>query len=369
MQVLITGADGFIGQNLVAWLETHADFELLLFTRKNCPDDLKRFALKADSVVHLAGINRPINDSEFVEGNIEFTQKLCNALTISGNNVPVIYSSSIQVGADTPYGKSKRTAELILEEYSLKTGSDLFIYRLTNVFGKWCRPNYNSVVATFCHNIANELPIKINNPKAELNLVYIDDVVKDFLSVLKREKKSGFVDVSPVYKISLEDLSDQIHKFAENRETLITEPVGHGLIRALYATYLSYIKPARFSYPLERHGDERGIFVEVLKTKDSGQFSYFTADPGVTRGGHYHHTKSEKFLVVSGQAQFRFQNVVTGEKLVIDVNDDESEVVETIPGWAHDITNTGDSKMVVLLWANEIFTPEKPDTFAFGLIE
>ncbi len=369
MQVLVTGADGFMGRNLICRLKEIDGIETSKFTRENNLEQLKEIAPKADWVVHLAGINRPENDVEFVHGNVNLTETLCDALTTSPKKIPIVYSSSIQAENDSPYGKSKRAAEKVIETYGAKTGSDVYLYRFTNVFGKWGRPEYNSVVATFCHNIANGLPITINDPKTKLSLVYIDDVVNDIITVLRGKKTPGFCEISPVYQTSLGQLADQVRRFADSRKNLTTQAVGKGFVRALYATYLSYLKPDTFRYPLEKHGDDRGDFVEVLKTQDSGQFSYFTAHPGVTRGGHYHHTKNEKFLVVKGQAMFRFENIETGEKKTVNVTQQHPEVIETIPGWAHDITNTGDTLMVVLLWANEIFDQGNPDTYSFRMGE
>ncbi len=238
---------------------------------------------------------------------------------------------------------------------------------MTPVFGKCCKPNYNSVVATFCHNIANNLTIQINDPNVSLNLVYIDDVIKEFISILTKSKQSGKAEINPVYSIKLGDLAEQIRGFRDNREYLNIDRVGLGLTRCLYATYLSYQKPKNFAYDLIQNSDRRGSFVEVLKTIDSGQFSYFTSKPGETRGEHYHHTKNEKFLVVSGEAKFQFRNIITNEFYTVDTSDKKPQIVETIPGWAHDITNVGQSEMIVLLWANEIFDKENPDTYVYRI--
>ena len=239
------------------------------------------------------------------------------------------------------------------------------IYRLPNVFGKWCKPNYNSVVATFCHNIVNDLPITVNDSSAQLKLVYVDDVVNEFINRLSNivpGLSNGVVE--PVYSLTLGELAAQVEQFKACRSSLVVEHVGLGFIRALYATYVSYLPPNRFMYSLPKHGDERGVFVEMLKKKDSGQFSYFNAHPGVTRGGHYHHTKTEKFLVIKGSARFRFRHVLTNEVYAVDVNGEKPQIVETVPGWTHDITNTGNEEMMVMLWANEIFDRERPDTIA-----
>jgi len=277
----------------------------------------------------------------------------------------VVYTSSIQVERDNDYGTSKRAAEDALLDLNQSTGCPVYIYRLPNVFGKWARPNYNSAVASFCHNIARNLPVQINNPSAVIQLVHIDDVVASFISLLDgAAQATPFVDVEPVYQITVGELSEQLQRFKATRDNLITEPVGTGLTRALYSTYVSYLPPENFTYTVPQHGDERGVFVEMLKTPDAGQFSFFTAHPGVTRGGHYHHSKTEKFLVIKGEACFRFRHMLTGEFYELRTVGDKPEIVETVPGWTHDITNEGDSELVCLLWANEIFDRERPDTFA-----
>ena len=236
------------------------------------------------------------------------------------------------------------------------------------MFGKWCKPNYNSVVATFCHNISHDLPIQINDPDAQLNLVHIGDVVNSFMTVMsKLPKETLHIDIDAVYQITVGKLAEQLKLFKNSRETLVTEAVGDGFMRVLYATYISYISPDQFNYPLIKHEDPRGVFVEMLKTKDSGQFSFFTAHPGITRGGHYHHVKTEKFLVVKGKAEFRFRNILTSERYNVSTSSDTPHVVETTPCWSHDITNIGEDEMVVLLWANEIFDIEKPDTYYSSL--
>lgn len=363
MRILVTGANGFIGRNLTTRLGEDDDVEIVMFSRENSLDDLQKMIKRVDAVVHLAGTNRSENDSDFIEGNQKLTDFLCQSLSSTGRKIPVIFTSSIHADLDNPYGSSKHAAEEILKRYSKETGSKVYIYRLTNVFGKWCRPNYNSVVATFCYNIANDLPIHIHDPNTELDLVYIDDVVKEFINVLFACDKSSAPNVFPLYTIKLGELAEQLKTFHDSRNTLVIGEIGIGLTRALYATYISYLRPEFFSYELLTHGDKRGIFTEILKTEGSGQLSFFTAHPGVTRGGHYHHTKNEKFLVISGYAKFDFRHIVTGERHTIEVNSRSPEVVETVPGWTHSITNIGDSEMVVMLWANEIYDENNPDTY------
>jgi UDP-2-acetamido-2,6-beta-L-arabino-hexul-4-ose reductase len=365
MKVLVTGANGFVAKNLLVHLAERKDVEVVPFTRQNDLSELDTLVGEVDFVFHLAGVNRPQTEAEFAEGNVDLTKVLCEACSKTGRSIPILYSSSIQATLDNPYGKSKLEAEKEVEKYSEQNNVPSYIFRLPNVFGKWSKPNYNSVVATFCHNIGQELPIQINDPSHLVRLVYVDDVVKHFISVMEGAvQQNGFCEVAPVYEITVGELAEKILSYKAGRETLVTEPVGTGLDRALHSTYLSYLKPEQFFYPLIKHGDERGVFVEMLKTKDSGQFSFFTAYPGITRGGHYHHTKTEKFLVLKGNALFKFRNVVTDEYYELETNGDEPMVVETVPGWTHDITNVGDEEMIVMLWANEIFDRENPDTYA-----
>jgi len=365
MKVLITGANGFVGQNLIAHLNERKDIEILRFTREDSLSSLKDSVAQADWVFHLAGVNRPQNPKEFESGNRDLTQALCDALRATGQRMPIVYTSSIQAKLDNPYGVSKRAAEDVLLEFAAAHGSPVYLFRLPNVFGKWARPNYNSAVATFCYNIARDLPIQINNPDAEIRLVYIDDVVQRFFMLMDGEKPpTSFVDIKPQYCITVRKLAEQLYAFRDSRTSLITDPVGTGLVRALYSTYLSYVPPERFTYEIPKFGDPRGVFVEMLKTRDSGQFSFFTAHPGITRGGHYHHSKTEKFLVIKGKACFRFRHIVSGEFHECFTDGDKPEIVETVPGWTHDITNIGEDEMIVMLWANEIFDRAHPDTYA-----
>jgi len=366
MRVLITGSNGFIGKNLCVYLSELKDIEVIKYSRDNTESELDSLCSEVDFVIHLAGINRPENDSEFTTGNEMLTKSLCDSLSKTGRKIPIILSSSIQAVGNNLYGKSKLASEEAVEMYSKSTGSLVYIYRLPNVFGKWCKPNYNSAVSTFCYNILNDLDIKISDPNIELNLVYIDDVVKEFSSRLFSEKTAVKVDVKPIYKITLSELVETIKSF-RGTDLLTIGNVGVGLTRCLYSTYLSYKKPEMFSYDLLEHSDDRGVFVEILKTASSGQFSFFTAHPGITRGGHYHHSKNEKFLVVKGNATFKFRNIISNEAYEISTTGKTPEVVETIPGWAHDITNVGDDEMIVMLWANEIFDEKLPDTYTSRL--
>ena len=363
MRVLVTGAEGFIGKNLMLHLAERKDIEVVRFTREHSEEDLLSMLDGVQFVFHLAGINRPQNPDEFAIGNAGLSEQLAHVMLAAGCKAPIVYTSSIQVELDNPYGISKRDAEgalLALREH----GIPVSVFRLPNVFGKWAKPNYNSAVATFCHNIVNDLPIQINDPAAVVNLVYIDDVIEHFLMLLDAKRTGeAFETVQPVYQITVGELAEQLYRFRDSRQSLITERVGTGLVRALYSTYLSYVPKEHFTYEVAKHGDPRGVFVEMLKTPDAGQFSYFTAHPGITRGGHYHHTKTEKFLVIKGEASFKFRQMQTGEFYELKTTGEKPEVVETMPGWTHDITNIGDEEMIVMLWANEIFDREKPDTY------
>lgn len=364
MKILVTGANGFIGKNLVLRLREQVDTKVLTYVRGQGDADLFDLLTLADAVVHLAGENRPNDVQAFADVNTGLTERVCQGIKALGKTIPVLLASSVQAELDNPYGRSKLAAEEVVQALTAEHGNPVAIYRLPGVFGKWCKPNYNSVVATFCYNKARDLPVQINDANARVRLVYVDDVVNAMLSQLS----SGWVGVvrpliEPEYSITLGELSDQIDAFNNCRTTLISERVGTGLTRALYATYVSYFPADKFAYSVPAHGDARGVFVEMLKTPDSGQFSFFTAHPGISRGGHYHHTKTEKFLVIKGRARFGFRNILTNEVHHIETRGDKPQVVETVPGWTHDITNVGNDEMVVMLWANEIFDRAYPDTF------
>lgn len=375
MKVLITGARGFMGKNLQLHLAERKDVQVRCFTRDESVDQLPALLQGVDLVFHLAGVNRPQDPQEFASGNAELTQSLCRAVCTvaeaTGKKVPIIYTSSTQAERDSPYGHSKREAEGKLQAAAVSHGIPVHLFRLPNVFGKWCRPNYNSAVATFCHNIARDLPIQVNDPAAPVTLVYVDDVIERFVQLMDGADATvdadGFATVTPQYTTTVGELARQIQSFKDSRNTLMTDRVGTGLVRALYSTYVSYLPPDSFAYTVPQHGDARGVFVEMLKTPDAGQFSFFTAHAGITRGGHYHHSKTEKFLVIKGQARFKFRHMHTGETHELVTAGDKSEIVETVPGWTHDITNIGTEEMVVMLWANEVFDRARPDTFACPL--
>jgi UDP-2-acetamido-2,6-beta-L-arabino-hexul-4-ose reductase len=371
-RILVTGANGFIGKNLVLRLNELANITLSTFVRGDDIARLPQLVAQADAVVHLAGENRPTDEAAFSKVNAGLTSVLCDAIqrqcATTGRSVPLVLASSIQAERNNPYGRSKLAAEEAVKSLTQATGNPCVVFRLPGVFGKWCKPNYNSVVATFCHNLARDLPIQINDPDAAIKLVYVDDVVDAFLSALEASMP-GYTQaaVEPEYTITLREMAEKIRAFADCRTTLLTERVGTGLVRALYATYVSYLPTEKFSYELLKHADTRGVFVEMLKTFDSGQFSYFTAHPGVTRGGHFHNTKTEKFLVIKGKARFRFRHLLTNESVELRTSGATPQVVETIPGWAHEISNVGDDELIVMLWANEIFDKRQPDTFPHSI--
>lgn len=365
MKVLVTGANGFIGRNLVMRLAEQPGIEVLPVTRDTSAGEREQAASAAAFVFHLAGVNRPPAAADFAAGNVGVTQALCDVLARVGSRAPIVHASSRKAVDAGPYGASKLAAEQVLAEFSSRSGNPVAIFRLPNVFGKWSRPNYNSAVATFCHHIARGQPIDIHDPDARLDLAYIDDVVEAFLALLATPPAStGFFEVEPLYSSTVGELAATIRRFHEERMRIGIGRVGTGLERALYATYASFLPVPQFSYPLMKHEDHRGHFAEVLRTVDSGQVSLFTARPGVTRGGHYHHTKIEKFVIVAGEALFRFRDILTGDVLELRTDGATPTVVETIPGWAHEVINTGSGELVALLWANEVFDPDRPDTFA-----
>ena len=362
MRVLVTGAEGFLGKNLITRLD-EIGIEHVAYGRGS-GIDLRGAVAGVDMVFHLAGVNRPRDPSEFA-GNPHLTAQLCDALESAGVRSPVVYSSSTQANLANAYGASKLAAEEELRGFAARTGAPVCLYRLPNVFGKWSRPNYNSAVATFCHNIARGLPIQINDPSARVTLVYVDDVMESFID-LTRRAHAGVREfsVSPTYQVTVGELAEKIRALHDSRDTHVVENVGSGLLRALNATYLSFLPTNQFSYSLQAHTDPRGRFVEMMRTRDAGQFSFLTAHPGITRGSHYHHTKTERFLVVKGKARFRFRQLWTDERYELTTTADEPRVVETIPGWTHDITNVGDDEMIVMLWASENFDRLRPDTVA-----
>jgi UDP-2-acetamido-2,6-beta-L-arabino-hexul-4-ose reductase len=371
MRIVITGADGFIGKNLRIRLSELGHTEVTCITRSTPPDAWREALAIADCVFHLAGVNRPQDPGEFSTGNAGLTEHVCAALAAAGKRAILVLASSTQATLDNAYGSSKRAAEEAVRAYGAACGAPVHVFRLTNVFGKWARPNYNSAVATFCHNVAHGLPVTVNDPAAALHLVYVDDVVEAFVQCISLDGEPAaapspgeFAEARPVYATTVGEVAELLRRFADSRTTLLTPPVGTGLVRALYSTYVSYLTPDAFAYTVPRHADPRGVFVEMLKTPDCGQFSYFTAHPGITRGEHYHHSKTEKFLVIKGTAHFGFRHITSDEKHELVTRGEDARIVETVPGWTHNITNIGEDELIVMLWANEIFDRQRPDTIA-----
>lgn len=365
MKILVTGANGFIAKNLIAELKNQKYTDILEYSRDTEVSLLDSYCEECDFVFHLAGVNRPQNQEEFMEGNFGFTSTLLDSLKKHDNKAPVIISSSIQAALDNPYGKSKKAGEDLLFSYAKETGAKVLVYRFPNVFGKWCKPNYNSAVATFCNNIARDLPIQVNDPSVVMNLVYIDDVVEELIKAIdgKENWNGDFCEIPEVHTITLGEIVELIKSFKENRKTLNVPNMAISFEKKLYSTYISYLPMDQFSYPLKMNVDQRGSFTEIIRTIDRGQFSVNIAKPGITKGNHWHHTKNEKFLVVSGNGLIRFRKIDTEEIIEYYVSGDKMEVVDIPTGYTHNIINVGDTDLVTFMWANEAFDPEKPDTY------
>ena len=378
MNILVTGANGFVGRNLVSQLENIAsgkarnyaiageELHVLCYDVDSDPAALEEYCRRADFVFNLAGVNRPEDPSEFMKGNFGFASVLLDTLKKCGNTCPVMISSSTQAALDNPYGESKRAGEELLFEYGRETGAKVLVYRFPNVFGKWCRPNYNSAVATFCHNIAHGLPIRVNDPSVVMHLVYIDDVVDELIGALSGDehRAGAFCEVPVVHEITLGGIVDLLYSFRDMQQDLEVPDLGDAFAKKLYSTYLSYLPKERFCYPLKMNVDNRGSFTEIIRTPDRGQFSVNISKPGITKGEHWHHTKNEKFVVVSGHGLVQLRKIGTDEVINFEVCGEKMEVVEMIPGYTHNIINLSDTEdLVTFMWANEAFNPERPDTY------
>ena len=378
MNILVTGAGGFIGKNLVCALEnirdgkdrTHPEFtvdRLFLCTRQTTEAEMRQYCKDADFVFHLAGVNRPENQAEFMTGNRDFTAMLLAQLEEAGNSCPVMLSSSIQAALDNPYGESKRAGEQLLRDYGQRTGAKTLVYRFPNVFGKWCRPNYNSAVATFCFNRANDLPIHVNDRSTRLTLVYIDDVVQELIAALSgTEHRDGdFCCVPVTHSATLGEIVDLIELFRAQPKTMLMPEIPDGSFeKKLYSTFLSYLPKEKVAFPLKMNVDQRGNFTEVLKTANSGQFSVNISKPGITKGQHWHHTKWEFFIVVAGHGLIQERKIGTDEVIEFEVSGEKIEAVHMLPGYTHNIINLSETEdLVTLMWANELFDPQHPDTF------
>ncbi len=376
MKILITGANGFVGKNLIAQLSNirdkkannyslTSDLELLPYDIDTKPELLDIYTKECDFVFHLAGVNRPENPEEFMTGNFSFTSILMDKLKEHGNTAPVLITSSIQAALDNPYGLSKKAGEDLLFGYSEETGAKVLVYRLPNVFGKWCRPNYNSAVATFCNNIANGLDITVNDPSVNMQLVYIDDVVDEFIAALegKEHIEAQFCFIPTVHKVRLGEIVDLLYSFKNSRTTLSVPQLNNSFAKALYSAYLSYLPIEAFSYPLKMNVDDRGSFTEIIRTEDRGQFSVNISKPGITKGNHWHNTKNEKFVVVSGKALIQFRKIGSDEVIDYHVSGEKIEVVDIPIGYIHNIINEGEEDLITFMWCNECFDPNRPDTY------
>ena len=363
--ILVTGAAGFIGKHLCLALRRAGGVEVMEFDQDKSSDELPGLVARADFVIHLAGVNRPKETGEFASGNTGLTRILCDAVAADGRGTPIVMSSSIQATRDTPYGISKREAEEVLLAHNRKTGAPVFLYRLPNVFGKWSRPEYNTVVATFCHHISRGLPVVVNDRESPLSFVYIDDVANSLaaLALDSSSAESGYREVAPVHQISLGRLHDLILSFRDGREKFLLPDLGDPLVKALYSTYLSFLEPEDFARPVEMKTDDRGWLFELVKSPVAGQIFVSKTHPGITRGNHYHDTKVEKFCVIQGCGVIRFRNVLGSEVIDYRVDDRAIRVVDIPPGYTHSIENTGEEEMITLFWANEIFDPARPDTY------
>jgi UDP-2-acetamido-2,6-beta-L-arabino-hexul-4-ose reductase len=364
MRILVTGAKGFIGRNLVSELRHQKYLDIYEYDINSTVDDLEMYTRDCNFVFHLAGVNRPLDPKEFIEGNYGFTSELLDRLKRHNNKSPVMLASSIQALSSNPYGLSKKAGEDLLLNYSKETGARVCIYRFPNVFGKWCRPNYNSVIATFCHNIANGLEIKVNDPNVDLNLIYIDDLVQEIIKGLSGNENriDGICYVEPVFSVKLAKIVELLYSFRDSRINHFIPDVSTPFTNKLYATYLSYLPTSDFGYNLNMNADFRGSFTEFVKTIDKGQVSINISKPGIVKGNHWHHTKNEKFLVVSGQGVIRLRKIDESEVVEFVVSGSMMRVIDIPPGYTHNIENTGQSDMVTVIWASETYDPDRPDT-------
>ncbi len=361
MKVLITGSNGFIGKNLISHLQEIENIDLITYDIEDSFDKIENNINDIDFIFHLAGVNRPQNIEEFYEGNSDLTKKIVDL--IKDKNIPLLVSSSIQAEKENDYGKSKKLAE----DYIINNLSNYYIYRLHNVFGKWCKPNYNSVIATFCYNISHNLEININDKNANLELIYIDDIIYEFIRIMNKqvpdEKIGNYCYINPRYNVTLGYIVDKLNEFKESMNSIYVPATGNDFIKKLYATYVSYVDTDKTFVTAVKNVDERGSFIELMRTYECGQFSVSFSKPGIVRGNHYHHTKMERFIVIKGKAKISFSSVINDDKYSFIVDDSEIKIVTIPVGYTHNIENIGDGEMILAIWCNELFDKEHPDTY------
>lgn len=385
-KILVTGSNGFVGKNTVVALNETKKYEVITIDRQNSEEELRQATLKADFIVHLAGVNRPKEASEFYEGNGGLTEKIVNFLKNENKNTPILITSSTHAEVDNDYGKSKKQSEDALIKYSDECNAKVYIFRLPNLFGKWCKPNYNSAVTTFCYNIAHDLDVWVNDPSIELSLAYIDDVVESIVECIEGWNMINlneineevaltttgascvqidryYYEVTTVYKRTLGNIVDSLKMFRNMRKSLLIPDLSDGFNKALYSTYLTYLEEEDFSYFLDKKEDNRGWLAELVKSKQFGQMFVSKTYPGITRGNHWHHTKTEKFIVIQGQANIRFRKIDEDKVIEYIVDGEKPQVLDIPPGYTHSIENTGQDEVITLFWSNEMFNPEKPDTY------
>lgn len=367
MKVLITGSEGFIGKNLISHLQEKENIDIIKFDKNDDFDVIEKNIDNIDFIFHFAGVNRPQKKEEFYEGNSDLTKKIVDL--IKDKNIPLLITSSIQASLDNDYGKSKKIAEDYIKDNLKK----YYIYRLHNVFGKWCRPNYNSVIATFCHNIANDLEITIDDENKELELIYIDDIIEEFIRILEGNKPDEIKDnicyINPRYKVTLKYIADKLYEFKDSMSSIFVPNTGNDFVKKLYSTYISYLPFDKMYTSATKNVDERGSFTELVRTKDSGQFSVSFSKPGIVRGNHYHHTKIERFIVIKGKAKISFSSVINDDKYSFIVDDSDIKIVTIPVGYTHNIENIGDGEMILAIWCNELFDKNHPDTFYRKVVE
>ena len=363
--ILITGAKGFIGRNLIQTLKTQTNYSIIPFDADNTEDDLIDGINKSDLIIHLAGVNRAQSTDDFVKVNVNLTHKLLTTLKMLNKNIPILATSSIQATLDNPYGKSKKKMEDLILSWTMETKNKAFIYRLPNVFGKWCKPNYNSVIATFCYNIAHDLPLNIHDPEKLLALAYIDDVIHAFCNTLAHldDLSTGFYSVSPIYSVSLKEVADKLTSLVSFKNELLSPNLNNDFDKALYATYLSYVDPDKLSNELIMHTNDRGWLSEFIKSREVGQIFISKTLPGITRGNHWHQTKVEKFLVICGLAHIRLRHIQSEKVIDYIVSDKKLQAIDIPPGYTHSIENIGSNDLITLFWASEVFDPNSSDTY------